>query len=67
MRISLSMKGVSSDSKLLIYSVCFSISFSSLVKLSVFCGVGTLFSEYTLSIHCFRIGYISLSCLGSGD
>ena len=42
------MKSVSSDSKLLICSVCFSISFSSLVKLSVFCGVGTLFSECPL-------------------
>ena len=47
-RINLSMKSVSSDSKLLICSVCFSISFSSLVKLSVFCGVGTLSSEYPL-------------------
>ena len=47
-RINLSMKSVSSDSKLLICSVCSSISFSSLVKLSVFCGVGTLSSEYPL-------------------
>ena len=46
--MNLSMKSVSSDSKLLICSVCFSISFSSLVKLSVFCGEGTLFSECTL-------------------
>ena len=47
-RINLSMKSVSSDSKLLICSVCFSINFSSLVKLSVFCRVGTLFSECSL-------------------
>ena len=47
-RINLSMKSVSSDSKLLICFVCFSISFSSLEKLSVFCEVGTLFSEWPL-------------------
>ena len=48
--INLSMKSVSSYSKLLICSVCFSISFSSLVKLSVFCAVGTLFSECPLVV-----------------
>ena len=48
MRMNLSMRRVSSDSKLLICSVCFSISFSSLVKLSVFGGVGTLFSVCSL-------------------
>ena len=53
MRINLSIeckekckKSVSSDSKLLICSVCFSISFSSLVKLAVFCE--TLFSKCSL-------------------
>ena len=61
--MNLSMKSVSSDSKLLICSVCFSISFSSLVKLSVFCGVGILFSVYTVS---FRVVYVSLCCLGIG-
>ena len=48
--MNLSMKSVSSDSKLLICSVCFWISFSSLVKLSVFCGVGILFSACTLCV-----------------
>ena len=46
--MNLSMKSVRSDSMLLICSDCFSISFSSLVKLSVFCGVGALFS----CVHC---------------
>ena len=48
--MNLSMKSVRSDSKLLICSVCFSISFSSLVKLSVFCGVGILISVCTLCV-----------------
>ena len=49
MRINLFMKSVSNESGVLIWSVCFSISFSSLVKLSVFCEVGTLFSSLC---HC---------------
>ena len=44
MRINLSMESISSDSKLLICSVCCSISFSG----CLFCGVGTLFSECPL-------------------
>ena len=48
--MNLSMKSVSRDSKLLVCSVCFSISFSSLVYLSVFCEVGTLFSECPLCV-----------------
>ena len=48
MRINLSMKSVSNESKLLICSVCFSFSFSSLEKLSVFCEVVTLFPEWPL-------------------
>ena len=42
------MKSVRGDSKLLICSDCFWISFSSLVKLSVFCRVGALFSVCSL-------------------
>ena len=52
--MNLSMKSVRSDSKLLICSDCFSISFSSLVKLSVFCGVGALFSVCSLWVFELR-------------
>ena len=74
--MNLSMKSVSSDSKLLIFSVCFSISFSSLVKLSAFCGVGVLCSVCTLCVFEFftfscvacaldTVGVVSFWGLGS--
>ena len=55
MRINLFMKSVSTGSKLSICSDCFAISFSSLVILSVFYEVGTLFCEWPLWVFVLLI------------